>query len=454
MDSPVTYPLTSSQKAIAVLADFLHSLDALALIAYVDFKSEIDDKRMLYAIRETGMRLAYLRVRFCRGEDGSARQYLSEDEPLPAELVDFSAENEEDQEEQFRTWNREAFPDDYTDIQLYRFKLLRYPDGHRGLYFCLNHLIMDGYAGIYTLQYLSRVYSAMCKGEPLPDPSPEPWKLVENDLSFYGSPRYSAGREKLLRRYETEPCFTSVNGLGSPEFVDGRRCGRKQDPTQFFAQVVRHPLPKALTDRVVEESVKRGVSPQTYYLLALRSYLGRVSGTDDVTVLCPFTCRSTLYEKSCGLNTTNSHWVRSVISDDRSLADALLELSDIQRDVMRYSKIINAEVLQCVYERFQTGGSMTYAPTWLSYFPPMEMDGDVMDLSAKFVSNGFAPTPLYMLVLPDSNKGTMSAAYWYAEGYTRPESVEALHAFLLRFLENSLNGPEQSVGSLIDASLS
>ena len=201
------------------------------------------------------------------------------------------------------------------------------------------------------------------------------------------------------------------------------------------------------------EAKTRGVSPQVFYLLALRSYLGHVCQTDDVTVRSMMTCRSTLYEKRCGMNVANSHWLRTILSDDCAFSDALLRMNDGLLDIMRYARINYTDILPIIYERFHAGDKATYAPTWLSFFPPVEKEADDLDLSLKFVSNGFAATPLYVIIMPDSNHGTMCAAYWYAVGYTKPESIERFHSFMLRFLEKGLDAPDMPLGELTRSSL-
>ena len=453
VDSSVNYQLTTSQKVVAALADYVHSLELLSLIAVVDFECEINEEVLLEAISKTAKRLPYCNVRFRRLEDGSVVQYSCEEEPEPVEVVDFTLESEEEQEEQFREWNSEAFPGNFENIQLYQFKLLRYPDGHHGLFFAFQHFIMDGYAGIYTLHYLSKVYIALLRGKELPAPGPEPWKLVEDDIAYHASPRYQKGLEKLSAQYETEPCFASLNGRGAPEFIEDKRYGRSQNFSQFGGSVIRHPLSPVLSKRIENEAKRLNISAQNFYLLALRSYLGRVSETDDVTVITLLACRSTLFEKQCGLNTADAQLVRSIIPDSCSFGDAVLKLADIQNEELRYAKVINNDILRILRNRFDVPQDCTYAPAWMSFFPAVTFEEGQLDLTVRFISNGWATSPFYMLVLPDSNRGTQSATYWYAVGYTFPESIERFHAFMLKFLEKGIGQPDRTLGELIDESL-
>ncbi len=447
------YPLTAAQNVVANLADFVHTLELLSLIAVVDFKSEIDEELMKKAIVESVKRLPYCNVRFRRREDGTVVQYLCGNEPEPIETVDLSQEEEANLEEVFRQWNRDAFPESFEEIQLYKFKILHYQDGHQGLFFCFQHFIMDGYAGIYTLHYVSKVYTSLLCGTELPSPGPEPWPLIDNDLAFHASPRYQKGFQKLCSYFDTEPCFSSINGAGAPEFVEGKRYGKKQDFSQFGGGMISYPLQPAFGEMIEKEAKRLNIAPLNFFLLALRSYQGRVSNTDDVTIASLVCCRSTLFEKHCGMNMADSQLVRSVIPDDCSFQDAVLMLSDIQNEELRYAKVVDSEVISAVNEKYGVPENGTYFSSWLTYFPPVTHGEGLIDLSVKFVTNGWAAIPLYMLIIPDSNHGTMSATYSYALGYTPRENVERFHAFMLKFLEKGIAQPDKAIGTLVDESI-
>ena len=61
----------------------------------------------------------------------------------------------------------------------------------------------------------------------------EPWKLLEEERNYFSSARNEKNLAWWRAQYETEPCFTSINGLGSPEFVEGRRYGQAQNFEQL-----------------------------------------------------------------------------------------------------------------------------------------------------------------------------------------------------------------------------
>ena len=280
-----------------------------------------------------------------------------------------------------------------------------------------------------------------------------PWKQVESDLSFYSSERYQRELARALKEFETEPHFTSINGLGSPEFIEGQRYGKGLSLTQFDGARINRGIPSELVRRVDETAKTLNISSSMYYLLALRSFLGHVSGTEDVTVITSVTARVTKYEKSCGLDFATQQFLRSVISGETRFVDALLQLSDTQNNVLRHSHAHSIDVSRIVHERYDVPFGCNYYTTQYSYLPLFDLSRQYLKFMPSYVSNGQSNQPFYMLVLPETAKGSLCATYVYSKEYTDPANIDRFHAFMLKFIEAGLLEPEASVAELIEKSL-
>ena len=453
MNEPTYYPLSSIQNGLAFLFRFYPDLHILNLALRMDFESEINEETMAQAVREVGKRVTYLRVRLHMQDEETMVQYLSDEEPAPCEVVDLSDRTEEEIGKIMFDWTYNAFPNSILDTQLYFFKIVRLPGGRRSLYFCGEHFILDGYSMLFMLNYLDRVYAALDTGSELPEPTPMPWKQVESDLSFYSSERYQRELARALKEFETEPHFTSINGLGSPEFIEGQRYGKGLSLTQFDGARINRGIPSELVRRVDETAKTLNISSSMYYLLALRSFLGHVSGTEDVTIITSVTARVTKYEKSCGLDFATQQVLRSVISGETRFVDALLQLSDTQNNVLRHSHAHSIDVSRIVHERYDVPFGCNYYTTQYSYLPLFDLSRQYLKFMPSYVSNGQSNQPFYMLVLPETAKGSLCATYVYSKEYTDPANIERFHAFMLKFIEAGLLEPEASVAELIEKSL-
>ena len=453
MEERKYYPLSNEQEGLVLLASVFPAPNILYLLTRIDFISDIDEERLLQAIRITDQRLPYCRVQLHQQDEETVVQYLREGEPDPVSIYDLSEGGEEELEKLILQWRKEPFPNNQRDTQLYRFRLIRMPGGKHALHFVVHHFIMDAYAMMYTIQYVDKVYTALSHGEELPPPAMEPWKLLDDERSYFSSARSEKNIAWWLSQYETEPCFTSVNGLGSPEFVEGKRYGRKQSFEQLYNDILTIRIPAEFVKMVNDAAAAQKVSPQVYYMMAMRSYLGRVSGTEDVTVISPMALRSTKVQRQSGMSIARAIPVRMTLSEDLPFAEAVRKLADRENEIYRHSWFGYTEHKPMLFSRFDTPGDCTYESVWLTYQPYFDMSKSELKFRARLLSSGFVPIPLYLLIEPQDNSGDLYADYSYALGYTKPESLHAFHSFMLKFLEAGAKEPEARLGDLIDRSI-
>ena len=453
MEERKYYPLSDEQEGLVLLASVFPAPNILYLLTRIDFISEIDEERLLQAIRITDERLPYCRVQLHQQDEETVVQYLREGESDPVSVYDLRDSGEEELEKLILQWQQEPFPNNQRDTQLYRFRLIRMPGGKHVLHFVVHHFIMDAYAMMYTIQYLDKVYTALSRGEELPAPAMEPWKLLEEERNYFSSARNEKNLAWWASQFETEPCFTSVNGLGSPEFVEGKRYGLAQSFEQLVNDILTIRIPAAFVEMVNQAAAAQGVSPQVYFMMAMRSYLGRVSGTEDVTVLSPMALRSTKVQRQSGMSIARANPVRSIISENLTFAEAVRQLADQENAIYRHAWFNYEKMKPEIYSRFDTAPGCTYESVWLTYQPYFDMSKSELKFRARLLSNGFLPIPLYLLIQPQDNTGDLYADYSYALGYTKPESLHAFHSFMLKFLETAAKEPEARLGDLIDRSL-
>ena len=450
MENTIYYPLNGAQQELMNLFSFYPDMTILNLAMRMDFVEEINEQTLFEAVRETEKRLPYLGIRFCE-KDGETVQYVS-DEIRDCEVVDLPDRTSPEQvNETLEAWTASAFRSPILDKPLCLFRLYRLADGRKGLYLCGHHFIMDGYALLYTADYLTRVYEALDTGKELPAPAPAPWKALADDIAYYSSERFQRDHQRNMQNFKTEPHFTSLNGLGSPEFIEGKRYGKSLGFDQLDGEVRSYPIPKSLAAKVEEAAKASRFQPGDYYLTALRTYLGHVSGTDDVTVLTSLSGRRSNYELSCGFALVGVSFMRTIIPETTSFTEAVHTTSNVQMGNFRHPKTLDRK--DELTEAFGVSPDNTYISTMFAYLGVFDLEHRYLKLNVQFVGAGQSNEPLYMIVVPRSCNGDLSAAYMYSTGYTRRESIEKFHSFMLRFLELGLDNPDKSIGELVEKSL-
>ena len=450
MEERKYYPLSDEQEGLVLLARVFPSPNILYLLTRIDFLNEIDEERLLEAIRISGDRLPYCRVQLHQQDEETIVQYLREEAPEPVSIYDLSEGGEEELQKLILEWQCEPFPNEQLDTQLYRFRLVRMPGGKHVLHFVVHHFIMDAYAMMYTIQYVDKIYSALTRGEELPPPAMEPWGLLEEERSYFESARCEKTIEWWDKQYESEPLFTSINGLGGPEFVEGKRYGRAQSFEQLSNEILTLRIPAELVDTVNRAAAKQRLSPQVYFMMAMRSYLGRINNAEDVTVISPMALRSTKMQRSSGMSIARANPVRTIFSEQLRFSEAARLLAEHENEVYRHAHFNYEKAKAVYYPRYGTAPGCTYETVWLTYQPFFDMGKSELKFRARLLSSGFVPIPLYLLIEPQDTTGDLYADYSFSLGYTKKEGLYRYHDFMLKFLEAAAKDPEQKLSELID----
>jgi len=447
-DFNVYIPLSSGQKG---LMDYYGHLPTqfLNLVARLDLESEIDEQLALEAMRLSVLRLPYCRLRLHDDREKGLVQYLSDAEPEGIELLDFSDKSSDWIDNFCVEQAGTAFGNNAKEVQLYYIKLLRVPNGKHIALFRVHHVIVDAYALMYMISYFDKCYAALSGGTELPPEGLDPIIDINKSWEYDNSTREETDIKWWKENLKSELHFTSINGKGNPEFVKGKNYGHELTMLQRMRKTITREIPKVLVDKVNENALKFNVSPQIFYMLALRTYLGIVSDTDDVTIDCTVARRATLVSKKSGMTRANMVWLRSVISPEISFADGIRQLSIIQRETYKHADFLVTsigEVLKDTEYKAPTGA--TYKTVLMTYQPYFDIENAHFKFTAQQVTNGVASCPLYLNIMPLDATGSLWAYYQYAVGYTKPESLECFHKFMLCFIESGINSSEETIKAL------
>ena len=425
----------------------------LNLPVRIDLLSEIDEEKILEAMRLTVTRLPFCTIRLHEKEDGTFSQYYYPGEPEGIELVDMSDKTDSDVNAYLLKMAGTVFGNNCNDSRLYNFKLIKTPAGHT-IFFCGYHVIMDSVGVIQVISYFDKVYSALINGSELPEEGIGIEKHIEESWRYIGSEKEKKDIEWWCEQFETEPVFASMNPKGSPEYIEGKNYGRAQTFAQLRAISMPRLIPAELVNRVNEAALSFNVSPQLYYYLALRTFLAMQSGNEDVCVATTGARRATLMQKKCGMTLAHMVTWRSFIeSETTSFKDALLQMSTKQKDIYRHISVHMADYEKVIKERFNVPDDTLYKTVVFTYQPYFNVENTGLSFKATHVNVGFTPYPLYMNVMPMDNSGDLWADYIYGARYFLPENIEKFHRFMLKFVDAAIISPDKTVARLREESL-
>ena len=421
----------------------------LNLPCRIDLESEIDEEKVLEAMRLTVTRLPFCTLRITEHKDGTFEQYYYTGEPEGIEVVDMSKKSDDKVDDYILKQAGTAFENNCNDSQLYNFKLIRRAGGKHTIFFNGYHVIMDTYGVMYVITYFDKVYAALMSGAELPAPGVGPETQIEKSWEYRGSAKEQRDIDWWKEQFATEPHFADMNPGTSKEYVKGKNYGKALTLLQMRAISMPRRIPAALVHKVNEAALKANLSPQLYYFLAVRTWLANNSGSEDVTVGTTGARRATLWQKHCGMTLAHMITWRTIVSADLPFADALKQLDISQKNAYKHISVYMEDYLKDMYERFHTPDKTLYWSMVFTYQPYFDIENVNLKFTAEHVNVGVTPYPLYMNVMPRDGSGDLWADYIYGSGYLKPENLEKFHAFMLRFVEAGIDAPEKSVKALL-----
>ena len=452
MSTPNYFRLSRDQVALLIHVERAPRA-LLNMPVRVDLESEIDEEKALEALRLTVTRLPFCKIRLHELEDGSFEQYYSEEEPSGIELVDMSDKTAEEVDAYILEKAGSPLPNDYNDVQLYEAKLIRTPGGKHTLYFNGYHLIMDSVGLITVIIYFDKVYNALVNGTELPAPGIGPEKHIEKSWEYYESKRWFKDIEWWNAQFATEPHFSSMNPRGSVEYIEGKNYGKAQTFDQLGGKSMPIRIAAETVQIINDAAMKNNMSPQIYFALALRTWLSKMSGSDDVCFDTTGARRSTHVEKECGMTVAHQVTWRSDISRDLSFTDALKQLDISLKDMYRHIGVEMPFYIKPLNEKFALPDGCTYKTVVFTYQPYFTADAVGLKFSANHVDTGFAFYPLYLNLMPHDDSGDLWADYLFSYDYLDEENLKHFHEFMLKFIMAGIQTPDKTIRELTEETI-
>lgn len=444
------YPLTMPQYLIHYQSKFVPKATYIGSV--IDLLDEVDEKKLLQAMYLAIVRTPSASVRICM-VDKKPMQYFSDASPEGVEIIDMTDKTDDECSALFEKWSRTPFPNKGFDTQLYNLKLIRRSNGRHSIFLRVSHYIFDAYSLMALIKYISDVYGAINAEKPLPKEPYSPLAAYEADFKYMQSERRENDRKWWLeKQFATEPQFTTMRGLGAPEFKQGGPRMGMNTPKPFFFKTLHENLriPAEKVEKFQNAALEWKVSPQSLYLLAIRTYLGAVCDTEDVTVLNTVARRATLTQKRAGGTMVNGVPFRTIISNDSSFREACDELYRAQLELYRYANISTGELLGIMRNRFNVPSGAGYHTISFTFQPYFNAGDDGFRYRFTRINNGVSAMPLYLSIMPFDGSGDLWANYEYQTHYNSPELIGKFHKFMLEFLDRGIDEPEMTIKSLTD----
>ncbi|WP_039795346.1 non-ribosomal peptide synthetase [Nocardia araoensis] len=272
------FALSAAQRGIW-FAQHVAGATPISIAQYVELDGPIDVDLLARSARQAGREFGTGYLRLVEVE-GHPFQFVDPTLDDSLETLDFRSEP--DPEAAAHAWMRAEYeaPLELTRDRLVRIAMLRVGADRWFWYSRIHHIVLDGMGALTMVQRTGELYNAAVDGrEPSPAKAEDLRKIVEADLAYRSSERFSADREHWMAH---------LDGMADPVSLAGRTAPVDRHPRRVTGAL---PADTGQLLDAVAEQVSSGVAPTV--VAAFGAYLSAMTGAPEVVLSLPVSARTT-----------------------------------------------------------------------------------------------------------------------------------------------------------------
>ena len=454
------YPLTVAQKFHFYYMDFCPKKEVLNIGTSLTIGVELDMEVLRQSIIEASERCECLRIRFFKDKDGTWYQYLTDEPEWNVEFEDFTDRSMEEAEAVLQSWTQVPFTSE--EIPMSRIVMIKMPDGFQGVYFLVDHRIMDAQSMICFEKDIIEIYcNKVYEDVPYPKEMSSYIAQLQKDLAYEDGSKAKARDEEFFHKLieSSEPIY---NGLEGPErLLEERKTSG--NPNARAAVNVSDSVDSALdvfhleeepTKRLMDFCEEYHVSLVCLLMMGLRTYFQKMNGNDDVSITTTIARRGTLAEKKCGGTRIHSFPFRTIISEDKTFIEGIHEIRDRQNEYFRHANYDPVAFFAYQSQVYKKAPGRVYEPISLTYQPMSMRDKDLVKLGdiqykTKWYPNGATTQAVYLTVMHRPDDNGLDFSFEHQIKAVDFKQLEYLYYYMCKIMFKGVENPDLTIGEII-----
>lgn len=425
------FPLTHSQKGIWYSEKLYPDTSMGNIAATLRFQSNVNFSLLEQALNIYIKKNDAVRIRIAEIA-GEPRQYVTDYTYRKFELIDFS-----DKLDELYKWDEKQTrtPMEIIESDLFSFVLIKINDHDGGFFVKFHHLISDAWTMSLLGNYVMEYYSALKKGEPIPeDDKPSFIDYIEND-KYKESTRYQKDKAYWEEKFEPWQEVTSLKNRKT-----GNASTRARRKTLL--------IPQKLTAKIHEYCSQKKVSEFNLFLAAICMYVTRVTGKEDLVFGTTFLNRSKAKEKdTAGFFANVAVPLRFYIKDNMNFNDFVESVSKEVVTALRHQKYPYDELLKTVREKKGTkDGLFDIVLTYQN--SKFIKDQGFEKYITRWHFNGHQLESLIINLNDRESDGRLIIDYDYLTDLFYVTEIEFIHNHLISLLWHALDNPVKLISKL------
>lgn len=454
-----TYPLTAAQKFHHYYLEHCPKKQVVNVGTSLTIEYEVDVELLKQCIYKAYDRCEAMRTRLVFDEkEKEWYQYVVEKEERDIEYVDFSDKTMEEAAEIMRQWTEIPFK--RQDSPMNKVVIIKTPDGCQGLYLLGDHLLIDAQSLICFMRDVIEIYcSEKFEGIETPAPMRSYLAQIEKDLAYEaGSKAQAKDREFFYKIIEqSEPIFNGIEGTARLDEArksnPDKRAVRISSPSVDAKLDIFH-LEEEPTTRLLRFCEEQHISLQCLLIMAIRTYLQKMNGNDDVSINVAYARRATLAEKKSGGTRIHALPFRTIISPDKTFIEGIHIIRDEQNETFRHTNFNPVEYFAYRRKLYPVEAGEVYEPMTLTYQPLTLKDKGLTKLGdirykTKWYPNGATTQAMYLTVMHRPDDNGLDFNFEHQVEAMNSEQLEYFYYYLCKIMFKGIENPNLKIDDII-----
>lgn len=330
-----------------------------------------------------------------------------------------------------------------------------------GIYFNVSHLNVDA-MGIVVMYYdLIRIYFALKKNEPLPEPLDKYEDYIKEEFDRLADEKKMKKHEDFYKKYFLkggEPFYAGVHG---PAFLEKARKKAKNpnlrvpaayNPIYDKCDTIEKHIDPESSKKILDFCLARRIAPESLLQLGLRTHCSKINyRTPDVFMMSLCSKRASKKEKNMSGCLTQPLQLRTIIPEDYTFEQALSEITSVRTQLFMHSAypyITARDMSRDIYDYNLIQGPACMMFSWI---PVPIVPDSKYNIDFKTYNLGRYFTPLYVISTPNPKTRGIDMHYMYRVKLSTPGDIEALHANAVKVVLEGIENPDITIGELLDS---
>ncbi|MGW1193099.1 amino acid adenylation domain-containing protein, partial [Streptomyces sp. NPDC002559] len=328
--------LSAAQREVWFAEQVLPGTSTYIASEYLEIRGPLDRGLFEAALRRTMSEAETLQVRLVETAEGP-RQVVLRDFPWELSYEDFGSDDAPDAAAD--TWLREQMkrPFDLAHPPLFNHGLLRLAEDRHFWYHGYHHAVMDQFAMSLIARRVPEVYTALLRGEQVPDTPFLPLaELLSADAAYRSSEDFDRDRDFWADR---------LAGWNGPVDLGGSASGTAE-PGAIHRRTVQLSAEDSEALRAVADT--ESVRWPRVLIAATAVYLHRLTGERDIVIGTPVPARPDSRAQRVPAMASNVLPLRLTVEPDMTLGAVVAQVSSGIREIMAHQRHRGEEVVRAL----------------------------------------------------------------------------------------------------------